>query len=94
MPILSAKNLLLRIGANAPLLDNVCFDIEAGDRICLVGRNGCGKSTLLKVLTDEMEVQSGEVIKKSFEDCVKVRSVLGINIEIIGFIPAADTLAI
>ena len=65
MPILSAKNLLLRIGANAPLLDNVCFDIEAGDRICLVGRNGCGKSTLLKVLTDEMEVQSGEVIKKS-----------------------------
>lgn len=65
MPILSAKNLLLRIGANAPLLDNVCFDIEAGDRICLVGRNGCGKSTLLKVLTDEMEVQSGEVIKKT-----------------------------
>ena len=65
MPILSAKNLLLRIGANAPLLDNVCFDIEAGDRICLVGRNGCGKSTLLKVLTAEMEVQSGEIIKKS-----------------------------
>ncbi len=65
MPILSAKNLLLRIGANAPLLDNVCFDIEAGDRICLVGRNGCGKSTLLKVLTGEMEVQSGEIIKKS-----------------------------
>ena len=65
MPILSAKNLLLRIGANAPLLDNVYFDIEAGDRICLVGRNGCGKSTLLKVLSAEMEVQSGEIIKKS-----------------------------
>ena len=65
MPILSAKNLLLRIGADAPLLDNVSFDIEAGDRICLVGRNGCGKSTLLKVLTAEMEVQSGEIIKKS-----------------------------
>ena len=65
MPILSAKNLLLRIGADAPLLDNVSFDIESGDRICLVGRNGCGKSTLLKVLTSEMEVQSGEIIKKS-----------------------------
>ncbi|MBR6378575.1 MAG: ATP-binding cassette domain-containing protein [Fibrobacter sp.] len=65
MPILSAKNLLLRIGADAPLLDNVSFDIESGDRICLVGRNGCGKSTLLKVLTAEMEVQSGEIIKKS-----------------------------
>ena len=65
MPILSAQNLLLRIGANAPLLDNVSFDIEAGDRICLVGRNGCGKSTLLRVLTGEMEVQSGDIVKKS-----------------------------
>ena len=65
MPILSAQNLLLRIGANAPLLDNVSFDIEAGDRICLVGRNGCGKSTLLKVLSGEAEVQSGDIVKKS-----------------------------
>ncbi|MBO7414487.1 MAG: ATP-binding cassette domain-containing protein [Fibrobacter sp.] len=65
MPILSAQNLLLRIGANAPLLDNVSFDIEAGDRICLVGRNGEGKSTLLKVLSGEMETQSGEIVKKS-----------------------------
>ena len=65
MPILSAQNLLLRIGANAPLLDNVSFDIEAGDRICLVGRNGCGKSTLLKVLSGEAEAQSGDIVKKS-----------------------------
>ena len=65
MPILSAQNLLLRIGANAPLLDNVSFDIEAGARICLVGRNGEGKSTLLKVLSGEMEAQSGEIVKKS-----------------------------
>ena len=65
MPILSAQNLLLRIGANAPLLDNVSFDIEAGDRICLVGRNGCGKSTLLRVLSGEMEAQSGDIVKRS-----------------------------
>ena len=64
MPILSAQNILLRFGG-PPLLDNVSFDIEAGDRICLVGRNGEGKSTLLKVLTGEMEVNSGEIIKKS-----------------------------
>ena len=64
MPILSAQNILLRFGG-PPLLDNVSFDIETGDRICLVGRNGEGKSTLLKVLTGEMEVNSGEIIKKS-----------------------------
>ena len=64
MPILSAQNILLRFGG-PPLLDNVSFDIEAGDRICLVGRNGEGKSTLLKVLTGEMEANSGEIIKKA-----------------------------
>lgn len=65
MPILSAQNILLRLGGSAPLLDNVSFDIEPGDRICLVGRNGEGKSTLLKVLTGEMEYNSGDVVKKT-----------------------------
>ena len=46
-------------------MDNVTFDVEPGDRICLVGRNGEGKSTLLKVLTGEMEANSGDIIKKS-----------------------------
>lgn len=64
MPILSAQNILLRFGG-PPLLDNVSFDIEAGDRICLVGRNGEGKSTLLKILTGEMEANSGDIVKKS-----------------------------
>ena len=64
MPILSVQNILLRFGG-PPLLDNVSFDIEAGDRICLVGRNGEGKSTLLKVLTGEMETNSGEIVKKT-----------------------------
>ena len=64
MPILSAQNITLRFGG-PPLLDNVSFDIEAGDRICLVGRNGEGKSTLLKVLTGEMEANSGEIVKKT-----------------------------
>ena len=64
MPILSAQNILLRFGG-PPLLDNVSFDIEAGDRICLVGRNGEGKSTLLKVLTGEMEANFGDIVKKA-----------------------------
>ena len=64
MPILSAQNILLRFGG-PPLLDNVSFDIEAGDRVCLVGRNGEGKSTLLKILTGEMEYNSGDIVKKT-----------------------------
>ena len=64
MPILSAQNILLRFGG-PPRLDNVSFDIEAGDRVCLVGRNGEGKSTLLKILTGEMEYNSGDIVKKT-----------------------------
>lgn len=65
MPILSAQNILLRLGGSAPLLDGVSFDVEPGDRICLVGRNGEGKSTLLKVLTGEMEFNSGDIVRRS-----------------------------
>ena len=64
MPILSVQNILLRFGG-PPLLDGVSFDVEAGDRMCLVGRNGEGKRTLLKVLAGEMEANSGEIIKRT-----------------------------
>jgi len=44
-----------------PLLENVTFQIEKGDRVCLVGRNGVGKSTLLKLLAGDMLPDSGNV---------------------------------
>ncbi|MBW2368693.1 MAG: ATP-binding cassette domain-containing protein [Deltaproteobacteria bacterium] len=44
-----------------PLLENVTFQIEKGERVCLVGRNGVGKSTLLKLLGGEMIPDSGDV---------------------------------
>lgn len=64
MPILSAQNISLRF-SGPPLLDNASFDIEAGDRICLVGRNGEGKSTLLKIIQGEMGMDSGEIVKRT-----------------------------
>lgn len=64
MALLSAQNLVLRFGG-PPLFDGASFDIEAGERVCLVGRNGEGKSTLLKVLSGELGVESGEVIRRN-----------------------------
>ena len=64
MPILSAQNISLRF-SGPPLLDNASFDIEAGDRICLVGRNGEGKSTLLKIIQGTMGMDSGDIVKRT-----------------------------
>ena len=44
-----------------PLLENITFQIEKGERVCLLGRNGVGKSTLLKLLSGQMTPDSGDV---------------------------------
>ncbi len=43
------------------LLDKVDFSIEAGERVCLIGRNGVGKSTLLKVINGEIIPDDGKL---------------------------------
>jgi len=43
-------------------LDRVAFQIEAGEKIGLLGRNGSGKSTLMKLLAGHIMPDSGRVI--------------------------------
>ena len=64
MAILSLKNVSLHYGGH-PLLDDVEFHVEQGDRICLLGVNGTGKSSMLKVLAGEIKPDSGQVSRAS-----------------------------
>jgi len=44
-----------------PLLENINFQIEKGERVCLLGRNGVGKSTFLKLLSGDVAPDRGEI---------------------------------
>ncbi len=42
-------------------IDDVAFEAERGDLICILGPSGCGKSTLLSILTGATEPTRGSV---------------------------------
>jgi len=60
MPLLTLKNVTLSFGS-PPLLDRVNFQIDADERVCLLGRNGAGKSSLLKLMNGEIQADEGTV---------------------------------
>lgn len=60
MALLSLQN--ASVGYGRPyLLDNVNLQIEAGERIALMGRNGVGKTTLLRVINHELALEQGHL---------------------------------
>ncbi len=46
------------------LFKDVNYKINFGDKISLVGANGTGKSSLLKIITGELQPESGKVLKQ------------------------------
>ncbi|MFO8043568.1 MAG: ATP-binding cassette domain-containing protein [Alkalispirochaeta sp.] len=60
MALLNAHNITVGFGG-VPLFETVGLTVEAGERVCLVGRNGTGKSTLLNVFSGEVPTDSGTV---------------------------------
>lgn len=57
--LLSVQAAAIRFG-NKTLFENLSFNIQDGDKICLVGRNGSGKSTLMNIITGARELDDGE----------------------------------
>ena len=47
------------------ILDNISFELKAGEFITLIGPNGAGKSSLIKVLLGLIKPDTGRVTKSS-----------------------------
>jgi len=60
VPLLTLQDVGLAYG-HLPLFEEADLQIDAGERIALIGRNGTGKSSLLRVLSGEVPPDGGEI---------------------------------
>jgi NitT/TauT family transport system ATP-binding protein len=51
-------------GGFLPVLEEITFQAESGELICILGRSGCGKSTLLKIVAGFVPPSYGKVLLK------------------------------
>lgn len=60
MTLLKFTDVSLAFGTT-PLLDKVSWQIEKGERVCIIGRNGTGKSSMLKLVKGEQMPDDGDI---------------------------------
>ncbi|HOQ76093.1 MAG TPA: ABC transporter ATP-binding protein [Thermoclostridium sp.] len=59
-PIVKVRNLTKSFG-DLLVLDDVSFDVQKGEFLCIVGPTGCGKTTFLNSLTKLYNIDSGSI---------------------------------
>ena len=64
MTLIRFEEVSLDIG-DQKILTEADLSIEPGERVCLIGRNGAGKSTTFRLITDEIECDRGEIVRKT-----------------------------
>ncbi|MBZ0287529.1 MAG: ATP-binding cassette domain-containing protein, partial [Anaerolineae bacterium] len=60
VPILTVANLTV-IYNREPAIQNITFEVMAGERVAVIGPNGAGKSTLIKTVMGLLQAQAGTV---------------------------------
>jgi len=59
---ISVKNLKKAFEEGNNILDGLSFEINAGERVGLLGRNGAGKTTLFRLLAGEYSEDEGDIL--------------------------------
>lgn len=94
--LIQVKNLAKRYGKNADnVFENINFDIQKNEFICLIGHSGCGKSTILNCIagldfaTDGQILMENQVINKPSLD----RGVVFQNHALLPWLSVKDNIA-
>jgi len=85
---LVARGIRHMFDKNSLALDDISFDINLGDLVCVMGPSGCGKSTLLNIISGMYEPNDGHILLNQHN--------LSKNFKIIkdylGYVPQDDLL--
>lgn len=58
---ITVQNLVKSFEVGENLLDGLTFQVNAGERVGILGKNGCGKTSLFKIITGEYDWDEGQV---------------------------------
>ncbi len=59
---ISVSGLVKEFEVGKKILDGLTFQVDAGERVGLLGPNGCGKTTFLRILTGEVYTDEGDIV--------------------------------
>ncbi|QDX30486.1 phosphonate ABC transporter ATP-binding protein [Dickeya poaceiphila] len=63
LPVLSVRQLCKAYaGQQQRVLENISFDLHAGEMVAVIGRSGAGKSTLLHVMNGTIPASEGQIV--------------------------------
>lgn len=64
MPIMEVKNAAFSYDGKKTIFENMSFQVEEGEILCIIGPNGCGKSTLIDCVLGLSKINGGEILIK------------------------------
>ena len=59
--IVQLENIVFSYAGGKPVLDDLCFTLEEGEKLGLIGHNGSGKTTMLHIIMGLLKPSSGTV---------------------------------
>ncbi len=95
----SLKHLFARTNTSVRAVDNISFEIEAGEIVGFIGSNGAGKTTTLKMLCGLIHPTSGSISVSGYKPIHRktaflknITLVMGQKQQLIWDLPALDSL--